>query len=262
MNTPAYTKELLFAKELAAKACQIALKYYKTDLAFETKEDASPVTIADKEVNDMVIRSVQDQFPEHGVLGEEHSWHPERSQLWVCDPIDGTIAFCTGDPTFMFSLALAVDGKPVVAVAADPAAGTIFYAVKGAGAFANEKPIHVSERPLHKAWMVFPTNLKRLYGDQKMYQTLDEAGYQTNIIHGGVFKGILVAQGLADAAVWSRTVHPWDMAAVKLIVEEAGGRFTDRNGAEHRFDEELQEGVIVTNGVVHDQVLEILSATL
>lgn len=261
MNDNKYDKELAFAKELAAKARDIALKYYKTNLEFETKEDASPVTIADKEVNDMVVRSVQSQFPEHGVLGEEQSWHQERPLLWVCDPIDGTIAFSMGEPTFMFSLALVEDGKPIVAVAADLAGGTIFSAARGGGSFADDKPIHASNHPMNMALLVFPTNLTWLYEGKAMYQALAKAVYQTNIVHGGVFKGMLVAQGLADAAIWPKTVDPWDMAAVKLIVDEAGGKFTNRNGEQHRFDQELNDGVIISNGVIHNELLEIVNAS-
>jgi len=259
MSDNTFDKELAFAKELAAKARTTALKYYKTNLEFETKEDASPVTIADKEVNDMVIRSVQAEFPEHGVLGEEQSWHEERSLLWVCDPIDGTIAFSMGEPTFMFSLALVKDGEPMVAVAADLASGTVFSAVKGSGSFADDKPIHVSNHPMNMSWLVFPTNLMWLYEGKAMYQALAKAAYQTNIVHGGVFKGMLVAQGLADAAIWPETIHPWDMAAVKLIVDEAGGKFTDRNDKQHRFDQELSGGVIISNGVIHNELLEIVN---
>lgn len=251
-------KELAFAKELALKAREIALKYYKTDLEFETKGDSSPVTIADQEVNDMVVSSVQKHFPNHGVLGEEQSWHKERSSLWVCDPIDGTIAFSMGEPTFMFSIALVEDGKPIVAVVADLAEGTVFSAVKGSGAYANKKKMRVSNRTIEKAWLALPTNLMWLYNGKKMYQALEKAVYQTNIIHGGVFKGMLVAQGLADAAIWPETIHPWDMAAVKLIVEEAGGKFTDKQDGQHRFDQQLSGGVVVSNGTIHAELLEVI----
>jgi fructose-1,6-bisphosphatase/inositol monophosphatase family enzyme len=158
----------------------------------------------------------------------------------------------------MFSLALVEGGKPVVAVAADLASGNVFSAVKNGGAFADDKPIHVSKRSMSQAWLVFPTNLKWLYEGQKMYQALAAHSYQTNIVHGGVFKGMLVAQGLADAAIWPESIHAWDMAAVKLIVEEAGGKFTDRNDQQHRFDQELTRGVIVSNGTIHDELLEVI----
>jgi histidinol-phosphatase len=256
-----YDEALEFAKKLAIEARNIALKYYKTDLVFETKSDASPVTVADKQVNQLVVSGVQEHFPEDGVLGEEQSWHEERSRLWVCDPIDGTIAFSMGEPAFMFSLALVENGKPIVAVTCDLANGDLFWATKGGGSFLNDKPVKVSSRQLKSAWLAFPTNLKWLYSYQSKYQALASASYQTNIIHGGVFKGMLVAQGLADAVIYPDSTNAWDMAAVKLIVDEAGGKMTNIAGQEHRYDENLTGGIIISNGVVHEPILEIMNDT-
>jgi fructose-1,6-bisphosphatase/inositol monophosphatase family enzyme len=221
-----YDEALEFAKKLAIEARNIALKYYKTDLVFETKSDASPVTVADKQVNQLVVSGVQEHFPEDGVLGEEQSWHEERSRLWVCDPIDGTIAFSMGEPAFMFSLALVENGKPIVAVTCDLANGDLFWATKGGGSFLNDKPVKVSSRQLKSAWLAFPTNLKWLYSYQSKYST-----------------------------------NAWDMAAVKLIVDEAGGKMTNIAGQEHRYDENLTGGIIISNGVVHEPILEIMNDT-
>ncbi len=252
---------LSFAKQLAKQAREIALKYYKTNLEFETKSDASPVTIADLEINKLVVASVKEHYPEHGVLGEELSWNEERRLLWVCDPIDGTIAFSMGDPTFMFSIALVEDGVSIVAVTCDLNSGDMFTAIKGRGAYRNGEPIHVSKRPLAEAWLALPTALAMLYQAQDMYEALAKHAYQTNVIHGGVFKGMLVAQGLADSIVWpDKFSHPWDVAAVDLIVKEAGGSLTDLKGIEHRMDQELPGGVVVSNGVIHQELLDIIKA--
>ncbi len=254
-----YEAELSFAKDLAMQARKIALKYYKTKLQYITKGDNSPVTIADEAINQIVIDTVKQQFPDHGVLGEEQSWQRDRQLLWVCDPIDGTVAFSMGEPIFMFSLALVDNGKPVVAVTLDLANGDIFWATTGGGAYMNGEHIHVSTRALKDGWLAFPTNLKVLIDAQEMYTNLSAQAYQTNIIHGAVFKGMLIAQGLCDASVWPRLVHPWDAAAVKLIVEEAGGRLTDFSNHEHRFDIDLAGGMIITNGFMHSEVLEVIN---
>ncbi len=250
---------LAFAKQLALAARKVALKYYKTKLDIETKSDASPVTIADQEINQLVVDGVQAHYPEHGVLGEEQSWQKEKRELWVCDPIDGTIAFSMGEPAFMFSLALVVDGQPVVAVTCDLANGDLFWATKGGGAYLNDKPMSVSTRTIEKSWLAFPTNLKWLYSYQATYQALAKVSYQTNVIHGGVFKGMLVAQGLADAVIYPDSTNAWDMAAVKLIVDEAGGKMTDKAGKEHRYDEDLTNGIIISNGVIHQEILDIMN---
>lgn len=254
-----YDDALQFAKMVADDARKISSQYYKTDLKFVTKSDTSPVTIADEKINQMVINRVKEHFPEHGVLGEEKSWQTDKEYLWVCDPIDGTIAFSMGDPTFMFSLALVENGKPVVAVAGDLANGGIFWATKDGGAYFEGKPIHVSSRKMSEAWLAFPTGLKWLFSRQAMYERLAKEAYQTNIIHGGVFKGVLIAQGLSDGTIWPETIQPWDMAAVKLIVEEAGGRLTNAKGLDHLFNEELTGGVIISNGVIHEDLLGIVN---
>jgi histidinol-phosphatase len=257
-----YRKELAFAKELAVQAKLISDSYYKTRLNFTTKTDSSPVTIADEEINRLVVEGVKNQFPEQGVLGEEQSWQEEKPELWVCDPIDGTIAFSMGEPTFMFSLALVSDGKPVVAVTCNLATGDLFWAVRHRGAYLNEKQLFVSERTMAEAWLAFPTNLKWLYQYQNMYKKLDELAYQTNVIHGGVFKGMLVAQGLADAVIYPDSTSAWDMAAVKLIVDEAGGKMTDIAGKEHRYDTYLTGGIIISSATIHESLLEMIQNSI
>jgi len=257
-----YKKELSFAKELASKAKSISDKYYKTDLDIETKSDNTPVTIADKEINQLVVSAVQEFFPDDGVLGEELSWQTDSPRLWVCDPIDGTIAFSMGEPTFMFSLALVIDGKPLVAVTCELATGDMYWAIKGQGAWLNGEQIRVSSRLLDKAWLVYPTNLKWLFQYQAMYKHMAQLAYQTNIVHGGVFKGMLVARGLADAAIYPESTSAWDMAAVKLIVDEAGGKMTNIQGHEHRYDADLRGGIIISNGKLHNDLLKKIQGSL
>ncbi len=257
-----YERELAFAKSLARDAKLIAGKYYKTDLKFETKDDTSPVTVADKQINELVIKKVQEQFPDHGVLGEEESWENSRERLWVCDPIDGTISFSIGVPTFMFSIALVVDGEPVFALTSDLDNGETFWATKDRGAYLDDKPIKVSNRPLDKAWVAFPTNLKWLYEGQAVYKKVAEQSYQTDIVHGGVFKGMLVARGLVDAVIYLNPIHPWDMAAVKLIVDEACGKVTSIDGEEQRYDNELTGGLVISNSVIHGQLLKTIKETM
>jgi len=253
-----YDEALEFAKLLALDARKITMKYYRTNLQYITKNDTSPVTVADQQINQLAIDRVKERFPNHGILGEEQSWQPDREILWVCDPIDGTIAFSMGEPIFMFSIALVKNGIPIVAVAGDLASGGIFWATKGGGAYLNDSSIHVSSRSMNEAWLAFPANLRRLYGNQPMYQRIAKEAYQAHVVHGSVNKGVLLAQGLSDGTIWLGSCHPWDVAAVKLIVEEAGGKFTDLSGGEQRFDDELVDGAIMSNGIIHDDIVDII----
>lgn len=259
MNSDLVT-ELDFAKQLAERAKNIAVKHYKTDLQYRTKDDTTPVTIADEEINQMVIAAVIKRFPGDGVLGEEGSWNNHKRRLWVCDPIDGTKAFSIGLPTFMFSLALVADGVPIVSVAINPVSSELFYAVAGKGAFLNDNPIRVSKRSMVDAWMLYPATIKSLYKNPELYQSLTQKTYQANIVHGSVFKGTLIAQGLADGEAHLETGHPWDFAAVSLIIIEAGGQVTDANGNQLHFDKELTN-VVSSNGVIHNQLLDIINVT-
>lgn len=251
--------ELEFVKRLAERAKNIALKHYKTEIEYKTKSDSSPVTIADEEINHMVIAEVINRFPRDGVLGEEQSWNKHKNRLWVCDPIDGTKAFSIGLPTYMFSLALIDKGEPLVSVAINPASGDLFQAVSGGGTFLNDMPIRVSNRNMRDAWMLYPTSLNGLYKNQELYKCLSEKTYQANIVHGSVFKGTLIAQGLADGEIHIETGHPWDFAAVSLLITEAGGQVTDAKGNKLRFDKELPN-IVSSNGVIHDQLLDIIDS--
>lgn len=253
-----YAAELDLAKQLALSANDIAMSHIKTQLNFKTKADNSPVTVADEAINRMVIERIRDKFPADGILGEEESWRAARSRLWVCDPIDGTTSFSIGLPTFMFSIALVENGVPKVCVASNPTSGEIFWAVKDKGAFKNGDPLHVGIRPLKDAWMLYPANPQSLYKNHDFYQALQQRTYQTTIVHGSVYKGTLVAQGLADAMIHLESGHPWDFAAVDLLIREAGGCMTDATGAPLRLNTDLKS-VIASNQRIHGKILDLVS---
>lgn len=139
-------QRLEFATQLAHQAGNIMLKYFQIGVPKEDKKDGSPVTIADRLVNELVIEQVQKVYPRDGVLAEEASdMKNDAEYLWVCDPIDGTIAYMFGVPVSKFSLALVKDGKPVVGVIYDPYMKRLYHAVKGEGAFLNKSPIRVNK---------------------------------------------------------------------------------------------------------------------
>ena len=253
-----YTKELEFAKRVAGEAGLVMQKYYRADQQVETKFDDTPVTIADKEVNQLIIDRVQAEFPDHGVLGEELSYKSDREKLWVCDPIDGTPAFIYHIPTSMFSLALVIGGVPYVGVAFNPWTGELYSAVSGRGAFRDDKRIQVSK----KIW----GNGTRLAGssdgtvDRDITRTgLKKLGIEVISGYSVVFKGCLVADGSVDGRIWAGTgAH--DVAAVKLIVEEAGGKVTDHDGNNQRYDQPIN-GIIMSNGLIHDELLRLVKAS-
>jgi fructose-1,6-bisphosphatase/inositol monophosphatase family enzyme len=139
---------LEFAKKLAIEAQEIALKYFSFETENTWKEDGTPLVKADTEINDLVIKRINETYPSHSILGEEKSDKKEGSQyVWVCDPIDGTMAFSCGLPLFVFSIALVdqSNGQPILGLINDPVMKNMYWAYKGGGAYRNGKKIIVSK---------------------------------------------------------------------------------------------------------------------
>jgi fructose-1,6-bisphosphatase/inositol monophosphatase family enzyme len=251
---------LAFAVSIARAAGDIMRDYsLRSDKGVETKPDGTPVTAADKAINQLLIDRVMETYPEHGVLGEEDSWQATRSQLWVCDPIDGTVAFMYGIPTAMFSLALVIDGTPIVAVTYNPATDQLYTATRGGGAFCNERRIHVSTNTITRWALVIGPSMSQSRARTSLFDRLQQSGLAyIRPLYGGVFRHCLIAEGKAEADMWGGSgAH--DIAAVKLIVEEAGGKVTDMSGQQQRYDAPLQ-GAIVSNG--NDGIHNLLITSL
>ncbi|HEY4160585.1 MAG TPA: inositol monophosphatase family protein [Candidatus Saccharimonadales bacterium] len=248
-----------WAEELARAAGEMMLASAHSDtLGIRLKLDKTQVTDADEAINAMVITKVAGQFPDDGVLGEEASAHADRERLWVCDPIDGTDLYILGLTGAMFSLALVEDGQPVAAVMYEPILDKMFTAVKGGGAFENRRPIHVSDvASLDGARVAFSPSYKRILPNRALYDAMVAAGVRLTPINGEAYRGGLTASGVIDGHAFpGRSAH--DVAAVKLVVEEAGGKVTDLNGKDQRYDRKTY-GAIISNGHVHDQLVGMLA---
>jgi fructose-1,6-bisphosphatase/inositol monophosphatase family enzyme len=247
---------LQFAVAVARDAGAIMREYYgRAHESVQTKSNNTPVTEADTKINQLLINRVQQQFPDHGVLGEEDSFQADRPQVWVCDPIDGTAGFILGAPTAMFSLAFVVDGQPQVAVMYEPLLDKMFTAVKGQGTQLNGQPVHVSNTSgIRHASIGVTASVGQIFARKPFFDALlkDEAFIST--IPGNVFKASLVTQGLMDAFVFpGRGAH--DIAAEKLIIEEAGGKVTSLEGQEQRYDRPIRGAVVSNGGPIHDVLI-------
>jgi fructose-1,6-bisphosphatase/inositol monophosphatase family enzyme len=247
-----------FAAGVAHEAGTIMRQYFHSaDQQATTKADHTPLTAADTAINELVIRRVTEAFPQHGVLGEEASVNQDRSELWVCDPIDGTRSFIIGEPTAMFSLAFVVDGVPQIAAAYDPFQDRLLTARLGGGAQCNGEPVHVNARPLDGGTIVASGNLNDIERRWEFYKQLRRQKANVRYLGGGVFKGCLVAEGRVEGYVFpGQGAH--DIAAIKLIVEEAGGKVTDLAGNEQRYDRPIR-GALITNGVIHDDLVRAVA---
>ena len=136
-----------FAIEIAKYAGVVIKDNFLNDNnSIEYKEDRTPVTIADKCINDYLIKRVKEKYPEHSVDGEEEKYLNSSKYVWVCDPIDGTSMYTRGIMVSVFSLALVFDGVPIVGVVYDPYLDKMYTAIKGNGAYCNNKKIHVNSK--------------------------------------------------------------------------------------------------------------------
>jgi fructose-1,6-bisphosphatase/inositol monophosphatase family enzyme len=246
---------LEFASDLATHAHKIAVKYFNRVCA-EYKVDNSPVTIADIEINSLVASSVTNMFPECGLIGEEESFSTDRELLWICDPLDGTRAFLSGIPTFHFSLALVFRGRPIFALISDLVSNNMVWAFTGKGAFDASGQVFVSQKSLKESLLGVGA-LSYLVENPDVYRTLKASCKGMEFIHGCVVKGSLIARGILGASV-SGAAKSWDYAAIDLIVTEAGGKLTYLDGSVPDYSNYLVKEVVVSNGVSHDELCDIL----
>jgi len=243
------------AIDSAQRAGQLALGYFDQGLAVEWKRDRSPVTVADREAETLLRNTLLAAFPGDGFLGEEFGDTPGTSGFrWIIDPIDGTRNFVRGIPIWGTLVGLEYQGEQIAGVAEVPALRQTYRALRGDGAYRDDRRIRVSDVASLADSIMFYSSLSWFTRAGKQEEFL-ELSRRTQRQRGfGDFYGfVLVAQGSGELMV-EHGVHAWDVAALKPIVEEAGGRLTDWDGTPtiHRAD------VICSNGRLHDTALRIL----
>jgi fructose-1,6-bisphosphatase/inositol monophosphatase family enzyme len=261
-----YAEELLFAQDFAARAGDHILKAAAQGYRINVKSDTTPVTDVDIEINRRFIEQAAGRFPHDGVLGEELSRHPRGSRTWVIDPIDGTQHLILGIPVFMISIALVQNGKPIVAVARNPSTRDCYWATAGVGAVRNGVPIRVSSRngitePMTIAGSGATPISGGLDADGLMSISVSPVPQTTpyRFPWPSVFSGTRVAEGTWDADLYGNT-SAHDVAAVCLLVREAGGTVTDRSGTDQRYDESVN-GCVLSNGQSHGKLIELWGTT-
>ena len=261
-----YEEYLEFAKDIAIYAGDIMLKYFNQKGIGHYKADKSIVTLADTEINSYLIQRVKETYPTHAVDGEEEKYSPSGSGLhspetWICDPVDGTAQFARGVPVAVFSLALCIDGIPQVGVVYDPFLKQMWWGVKGQGAFKNSERLQVNELGMddENVYGYVAHWPRAKFNAMSLATELMKRVYCPGL--GSITRGgILVAEGHNIFTLFPSD-KPHDLAAVKVIVEEAGGIVRNFYGQEERFDQPLN-GVIVSNKVVYNELLAIVKKHL
>jgi histidinol-phosphatase len=246
------------AVEAARKAGDLARAYYETTFDIENKADDTPVTVADRQAEQLIRAHVTQHFPDDGFLGEEFGDQPGASGFrWVIDPIDGTRSFIRHIPIWGTLVGLEYGGEPIAGVAYAPVLGQVYRALRGDGAFVNDRRIHVAKTDkLGDALMCYSSlNWFTKVGRESAFLELVRRTHRQRGF-GDFYGFCLVAEGACDFMI-DHGVHEWDVSALKAIVEEAGGSFTDWAGTPTTKTPD----VLASNGRLHADVLAILRDT-
>lgn len=242
------------AIEAARAAGRVALKYYRGEFEVTIKPDTTPVTQADREAERVIVEILGRAFPAHGVLGEEFGGAGSQQTRWIIDPIDGTKNFVRRIPLWATLIALEEHGEITVGVIHNPVTGDLYAARRGGGAFLNGERIQVSgEGNLARAFLLHAGlgTIRRAGRWDEFVRLVDATDRQRGF---GDYSGYgLVANGKAEIYA-ELDLKPWDLAPCKLLVEEAGGRFTDWDGKPTIYT----GTALATNGRLHDAALALL----
>jgi 3'(2'),5'-bisphosphate nucleotidase len=268
--------ELQTAINVAREASALIMDFYAKGVKTEEKLGADnyiePVTIADRKASELIVKGLRAAFPDDGILSEEALDTKERlskRRVWMIDPIDGTLGFIKHQDDFAVQIGLTENGKSILGVVLLPVGNVLYYAVKDEGAFRSEgngeaAPLRVSEKTDFSK-MNLAVSYNHRSGNIKIIK--ERLGLKKETQRGSVgIKVGLVATRLCDLYVHlnPRTKF-WDTCAPQIILEEAGGKFTDIFGGEYRYDladVQNHNGLVATNGVTHAEVIKKLRPLL
>jgi len=259
-DTSQSSSELQTALEAASAAAEISREYYAGNFTVTTKEDFTPVTQADVECEHKIREIILARFPEHGFYGEETGRTQKNAEyLWLVDPIDGTKGFVRQYPFFSTQIALMHKGQIVLGVSSGTMMDELAWAEKGQGAWLNGKRLRASSVDDPDRAAVSTGNLKSLASSEG-WAALGNIVAQADRIrgYGDFYHYHLLASGKIEAVIES-DVSILDVAALSVIVTEAGGVFTDMNGAPVSLE---TRSVLAANAALHEHYLALLKGSL
>jgi histidinol-phosphatase len=253
-GAPSSDLELALTLADAADAITMA-RFRANDLVVETKPDTTPVTEADRAVEAMLRERLGAARPGDAILGEEFGTVGDSSRRWIVDPIDGTMGYARGVPVWATLLALVEDGVVTAGVVSAPALGARWWAARGEGAWRDGTRVSVSHVHAVEDAQISYSSVRYFeqegIGDE--FLALAARCWRSRAF-GDFWSHMLVADGSVDIAIEVGGLAVWDLAALQVVVEEAGGRLTDRQGVPG-FD---RGEAVTTNGRLHGEVLAAL----
>ena len=272
-----YEKELEAASEVALRAGESIMNYFRGDFEIESKplgaNSSEPVTVADKTSSRVIVEFLAEEFPEDAILSEEEEDDTERrlrsERVWIIDPLDGTRGFTEGKGDFAVQIGLVEQGRPVVGLVYQPVTGRLYRAAASEGAFLSvgeleSERLNASDiKEFHKMTIA----VSRSHRSLNMDRILDHFGFENEYRHGSVGLKIgFVARREADIYIHlSPHTKFWDTAAPQVIIEEAGGQLTDIFGSAIDYtlaDVRNHNGIFASNGAVHDAAVSHLRPLL
>ncbi len=264
-------KELEVALALARDAGRILLEFYASGAKVDWKGHDDPVTAADHAANEMLVRELHRHFPNDAVLSEEFPDDQSRlgnDRVWMVDPMDGTKQFIERIGEFAVMIGLAVEGEAKLGVVYHPTPDRMYYAAPGVGAFVEEKwsPTRLRVEPVSDPSQMIMA-MSRSHHSPKVDRICEKLGVTKRVRHGSVgLKFGLIAEGSAHLYIHtSARTNKCDTCGPEAILREAGGVITDLDGGPLKYNRpELRNrnGIVATNGVIHDRILEATAAAL
>lgn len=245
----------LFAKHLSDLSGKIIRSYFRTKITFDSKKDASPVTIADKKAEELMREEIMKKFPGHGIIGEEFASHNEKAEYqWILDPIDGTVSFICGAISFGTLIGLFKNGQPVLGVINHPVLNEYLIGDNYSAELNGEKVQVRNCDSLSNAVLLITDypNIEKYQDINKFHQLVKKVRYVRG--WGDCYGYYLVATGYADIKL-DPIMNLWDSAALIPIINGAGGKITDYHGG----DPVAGNSIIATSKNIHDEVIKILN---
>ena len=267
--------ELRVACELARTAGAAILEQYKGPLNIKQKnydDDVEPVTQADMIANDLIVTGLKREFPDDGILAEESVDTDRRlakSRVWMVDPLDGTNGFIDGNGDFAVQIGLAEDGVCALGVVYQPLADVLYRAVRNGGTWIERPEIQPEKVIVSNTKLLSAMRLaaSRSHRSPRMNKVIAQLGFEEEVQRGsvGIKIGLLVEQQCDVYIHLSPRTKQWDTCAPEVILTEAGGRISDLFGYPLNYnvpDVQNRNGLVASNGVAHDQIIETLAPLL
>jgi 3'(2'), 5'-bisphosphate nucleotidase len=270
-----YDRELRVAVELARAAGAAILELYDGQIEVHEKRDhdhVEPVTLADRIANELIVKRLEREFPDDGILAEESEDTERRltkRRVWMIDPLDGTNGFISGDGDFAVQIGLAENGQAVLGIVYQPLPDLLYRAVRGGGAWI-ERPGADTQQARVSAQTDFSLMClaaSRSHRSPRMDRVIKAFGVKQEVRRGsvGIKVGLIIEEKCDLYVHLSPRTSQWDSCAPQAILTEAGGRFSDIFGAPITYNApQLQHrnGLVATNGVAHEQVIKALAPLL